>query len=202
MKIKPLYIYLSVLAAAIIFLVIFTSDNNKEEANPMTGKGMPQDEIHKGLDPHNPSGSNVSSEVKMRMDELRKEYESNPQDTLKMKNYADFLAMAHKPDQAVPLYEKILQKDPKRTDVRFSLALIHYNRSDFPKAEEIINKVLDYDKKNAQAKYNLGAIAATKGDKEKAKQLWTDLIKESPNTETAKMADESLKALERPASPH
>lgn len=202
MKIKPMYIYLAVLAAAILFLVIFTADK-EEQTNPMAGNGMPQDEIHKGLDPHNPSGGNVSSEVKMRMEELRKDYEKNPQDTLKMKNYADFLAMAHKPDQAVSLYEKILQKDPKRTDVRFSLALIHYNKSDFSKAEEIINKVFEYDKKNAQAKYNLGAIAATKGDKEKAKQLWEELVKENPNTETANMAKESLNALNQPQqSPH
>lgn len=202
MKIKPLYIYLSVLIAAIIFLIVFTSDVNDDEKNPMTGNsGMPQDEIHKGLDPNNPSGANVSAEVKKRMDQLKKEYESNPQDTLKMKNYADFLAMAHKPNDAVPLYEKILQKDPKRTDVRFSLALIHYNKSDFQKAEEIINKVFEYDKKNLQAKYNLGAIAATKGDKEKAKQYWEELIKESPNSETAKMAQESLSALNNP-SPH
>lgn len=201
MKIKPLYIYLAVLAAAIIFLVVFTSDNNNE-TNPMTGNEMPQDEIHKGLDPHNPSGANVSAEVKARMDKLKKDYEENPQDTLKMKNYADFLAMAHKPDQAVPLYEKILQKDPKRTDVRFSLALIHYNKSDFSKAEEIINKVFDYDKQNAQAKYNLGAIAATKGDKVKARQLWEQVVKENPNTETANMAKESLTALDNQKSPH
>jgi len=200
MKIKPLYIYLAVLAAAIIFLVVFTSDK-KEETNPMTANGMPQDDIHKGLDPHNPSGANVSGEVKARMEELKKEYESSPQDTLKMKNYADFLAMAHKPDQAVPLYEKILQKDPKRTDVRFSLALIHYNKSDFRKAEDVINKVFDYDKKNVQAKYNLGAIAATKGDKEKAKQFWQELVKESPDSETGKMAQESLNALNQ-QSPH
>jgi tetratricopeptide (TPR) repeat protein len=159
---------------------------------------MPQDEIHKGLSHPGmggPSGTNVSEEVKKKMEILRTEYKINKNDTLKAREYADFLAAAHKPNDAIPVYENILKKNYKRTDIRFSLALVYYNKQDFNKAEELISDVLKYDKNNGQAKYNLGAIAANRGEKDKAKKIWEELIKEQPNTELSSMSQESLKRL-------
>ncbi|MCX6149431.1 MAG: tetratricopeptide repeat protein [Ignavibacteriales bacterium] len=197
MKIKPLYIYLSIIIIAVVLLIIFTT--NQETPNTNIAAQMPQDEIHKGLTKPGmgggPSGSNVSEEIKKRMEMLKTAYDKNPNDTLKAREYAEFLAAAHKPNDAITVYEKILKKDPKRTDLRFSLALIYFHRQDYAKAEQLISEVFNYDKKNAQARYNLGAIAANKGESDKAKQLWTELVKEQPNTELGKMAQESLTSL-------
>ncbi|MGE5399917.1 MAG: tetratricopeptide repeat protein [Ignavibacteriales bacterium] len=194
MKIKPIYIYAGVIVAAVIFLIIFSTGDKKNSSNPANSE-MPKDEIHKGLTPGSGgvSGADVSAEVKQKMEALRQAYEKNPDDTLKTREYAEFLSAAHKPDQAIPLYENILKKGPQRTDIRFSLGLVYYNKGDFTKAEELVNSVLQYDKNNVQAEYNLGAIAASRGDNAKAKSIWQGIIKDHPNSEFAPLAKEAIK---------
>jgi tetratricopeptide (TPR) repeat protein len=88
-----------------------------------------------------------------------------------------------------------LEINPKRLDIYFSLALIYYNKQDFAKCEDENNKVLVFDPKNQMALYNLGAIAATQGKTEKAKELWNQVLKINPNSETGKLASESLTKL-------
>ena len=194
MKIKPLYIYGTLAVAAIIFLIFFTSRDNGESA--ITDQ-MPQDEIHKQMENETPPGKgNVSNEFYQQLEMLRKDVEENPADTAKLMRYADYLTAAHQFDSAIPVYEEILAKNPKRTDVYFALTFIYYNRKEFTRAEEVTNKVLGYDKNNLQAKYNLGAIAAAEGDKEKARTLWTKLLDENPGSREADLAKNGLAGLE------
>ena len=97
---------------------------------------MPMDEVHKKLNngmTQNPSGSNVSEEVKHKLDVMKKAVDANPSDTLKMREYADFLAAAHKPDDALLYYQKIIDKDKKRKDIYFSMTLIYYTKGDLGK---------------------------------------------------------------------
>ena len=197
MKFKPLYAYLSLIVILIVLLVVFTQKNKSNEtAGDITNQEMPNDDMHKGLqNGEAPNKSNVSADIIRKMEELKKEAEKNPNDTLKLKEYADFLAEAHKPDEAIKYYQKILNIDPKRTDVLFSLSFIFYNKRDYDKSEEYTNKILSYDKNNPLALYNLGAISATRGDKNKAKEIWNEIIKKYPNSEAAKTAEESLSNL-------
>jgi len=85
--------------------------------------------------------------------------------------------------------------DSRRSDIHFALALIYYSKQDFAKCEDENNKVLKYDPKNQMAIYNLGAIAATKGDVVKAKDLWNQVIEINSESETGKLAKESLAKL-------
>ena len=50
MKIKPLYIYIAIIVAAVIFFIVFTR-NDSVDTNRMNGNGMSHDEMH---DTHNP----------------------------------------------------------------------------------------------------------------------------------------------------
>jgi tetratricopeptide (TPR) repeat protein len=195
MKLKPIYINLGIIVIAVVLLVVFSTGTDKP--SDLTNQEMPQDDIHRGMGSGmgNPSESNVSSEIKMRMEQLKKAVDENPDDTLALREYADFLSMAHKQNDAIDLYNKILKKDNKRTDIRFNIALIYYHKQDYVTAEKLIKEVFTYDKNNLQAKYNLGAIAATKGDKDIAKDYWNEVIKQSPKSQLASMAQESLKAL-------
>lgn len=205
MKIKPLYIYGTIIIIAIVFLII-SSNRGSGSSNSMQGnmpnddihKGMPNDDVHKGLNggTGNPSGSNVSDNVKHMMAKMEDSYKANPNDTLKAREYADFLTSAHQSDKAIPIYQKILDKDTKRTDIRFALAYIYFTKQEFDKSEEIVNKVLDYDKNNLHAKFNKGLILITKGEKEKGKSIWQDLVKSSPNSEIAAKTREALKELD------
>ncbi len=194
MKIKPIYIYGSVVVLAIIFLVFFTSRNDSNIPENVQNNQMPDDDIHKGLQ-QPPGKDNVSSEVKRHLEMLKKEVEENPKDTLKMREYADFLSAAHQPDEAIIYYNNILNVNPKRSDVLFSLAYIYFNKKDYDKAEGLVNKILLYEPDNTEAMYNLGAIAASNGDKQKARTQWEKLIKNYPGSNASKLAESSLKKL-------
>ena len=126
---------------------------------------------------------------------LKKKADEDPKDTLAIREYADMLAAAHKPEEAITYYNRILDLNPARKDILFSLAFLYYNKKDYLNAEKVTNRVFLYDKDNLQARYNLGAIAAANGDNEKAKLIWNKLIKEHPNTDEAKLAQSSLSKL-------
>lgn len=199
MKIKPLYLYGAIAVIAIGALIIMTQFKSSDDTSTgITDKQMPQDSIHSGLGnptTQDPTKDNVSDNVRHQLEMLKKAVDENPNDTLKIREYADFLAAAHRQMDAIQYYERILQINPKRTDIYFSLTFIYYNNQNFAKAEELTNKILSYDKKNVQALYNLGAISASLGNKDKAKKIWEDLLSEFPNSEVTDLTKTSLSQL-------
>lgn len=160
---------------------------------------MPNDSIHnilKNPSASSPSKENVSPEFKKQLEDLKAKSERNPKDVEILKEYADFLASAHQPDEALKVYERILKINPKHKEVLFTLAFIYYSRQDFAQAEIFTNKILAIDSEDHQALYNLGAINAAKGNKNKAKEIWENLIKHQPNTSSAELAKSSLMKLQ------
>jgi tetratricopeptide (TPR) repeat protein len=200
MKLKPIYIYATVFIITIIFLfVISDSGSNKNLNNvDITNKEMPKDDIHQNLNKsmqQSPNSSNVTSEFKTKLEGMKKNVDDNPNDTLKIREYADFLTAAHKSDEALKYYELILSIDKNRKDILFSITYIHYSNGNLNKAEEVTKNILQLFPNDPMADYNLGAINATRGNKVKAREIWTKLIKDFPNTETAILAQNSLKKL-------
>lgn len=200
MKFKPIYLY-GILAAAIvvILLIVAPSGSNEEKTDvDITNKQMPNDNVHKNMNKgmmDNPSSSNVSEEVKHKIEVMKKDVEANPNDTLKMREYADFLAAAHKSDEALIYYQKILDKDKNRKDVYFGMTFVYYNQGNLAKAEEVTRQMLKLFPNDPMVNYNVGAIEATKGNKEKAREIWTKLIKDYPNDKTSELAKSSIKKL-------
>ena len=201
MKIKPLYIYVAAIAVVILALFILDAGTSNEVNNPTMGmqnQEMPMDDIHKGLSASGegmPSKSNVSQDIMQRMAMLKSEVEANPNDTAKVREYADLIGMAHKQKEAINLYNSILAKDPKRIDIYLSLTLLYYNQGNLDKAEECTNNILKYEPQNLEATYNSGIIYAAKGNKERAKEIWEGLVKNYPDTEAADFARQSLQKL-------
>ncbi len=195
-KIKPLYIYLIGIILTIIIFYFITQDTKQTIPAPgnISGNQMPQDQVHKGLQ-QPPGATNVMPEVMQKMEEMKKDVDTHPNDTLKVREYADFLAEAHQKNQALIYYQKILNINPKRTDILFTVAYINYSNRNFAEAEKDLKQVLNFDRKNVQAYYNLGAIAASQGDKIKAEQIWTKLIMEFPQSSLAPRAKESITQL-------
>lgn len=200
MKFKLVYLY-GILVVAVIAVIIIATNQRENKIAAMediANKEMPRDDVHKNIDKDNPmmhGQVKVNEEVKKKMEEMKAAVDANPNDTSKVREYADFLLAAHKPDEAVPYYEMVLKKDPKRNDIRFSLTFIYYNKGELDKAEEETNQILSYDKNNSMARYNLGAIEATRGNNEKARQIWNKLIQDDPKSETAELARNALTML-------
>ena len=200
MKFKPIYFYGIIVLAAIAFLFILTPKENSEQlekTSTLQQDKLPDDEIHNPLKSgtNKPGKENVSENFRIKMDELKNAVTENPNDTLKLKEYADFLAAAHKVDEAIEFYDKILKIDPTRTDINFTATILYYNKGDLNKAEEYNERVLKYDPANRMALYNRGAIAATRGDKEKARDIWQKIIDKYPDTDVGNLAKESLSRL-------
>jgi len=199
MKFKPMYLYGIVALIAIITLIIVSQTSSDEKTNiDITNKEMPRDNVHQNLNKgmmQDPSGSNVSEEVKHKIEVMKKDVDANLNDTLKIREYADFLAAAHKPEEALVYYQKIIDKDKTRKDVFFAITFVHYTKGDFVKAEEVTLQMLQLFPGDPMVRYNWGAIEATKGNKEKAREIWTKLIKDNPDDKTSELARGSLNKL-------
>ena len=202
MKFKIAYLYILLGLGVVITLFILAgrkNDSPKTSAGNIENQQLPDDDVHKGMQNPmsggNPSKGNVSQEVYQKMDRLKKEVEANPKDTVKMREYADFMAAAHSPEEAITYYEKILKINPGRNDILFDLSMIWFTKQDYDKAEGYTDEILKNDKANTQAMYNLGAIAASKGEKERAKEIWTKLVSLYPGDEAAELAKSSLEKL-------
>lgn len=200
MKFKPIYLYGVIALAVIVTLLVVSQSSNTDEKvkGDITNKQMPMDDVHKKLNNgmmQDPSGSNVSEEAKHKIEVMKKDVDANPNDTLKMREYADFLAAAHKPDDALLYYQKILDKDKRRKDIYFSITYIYYTKGDLVKAEDVTKTMIKLFPADPMANYNLGAIEATKGNKDKAREIWTKLIEENLDNETTELAKNSINRL-------
>lgn len=201
MKIKLLYIYTVIVIVIIVILFFSVNNNNKHSAkaqSDLENKEMPNDEVHKGFNlpgKESPTKENVSASVSERLIELKTAVEKKPNDTLKLREYADFLTAAHRPDEAVIYYEKILDIDSQRKDVLFDLVFIYYNKRNYDKAENLTRSMLKIYPTDTQAMYNLGAIKASSGNKVEAKEIWEKMIKLYPNSPSADLAKTSLSKL-------
>ncbi|HEY6436882.1 MAG TPA: tetratricopeptide repeat protein [Ignavibacteriaceae bacterium] len=197
MKFKAKYFYgILAFVAVLILIIVGTQNSSNPDQPPVTNdQMMPDDDVHKQLMNQgntSPGKENVSEEYNKKLARLKEAVDNKPSDTLAMREYADFLSASHKMNEAIPYYENILDVNPKRADVRFALAVIYFNKQDYQKCEDENKEVLTFDPNNQMALYNLGAIAATRGNKEKAKEFWNAVISIDEESETGKLAKESL----------
>ena len=206
-RIKPIYAYPALI---ILVLLVFyfipgngssvwnESSNNAPPAEDISNKQMPKDTIHSKLNnplSESPAKNNVMPNIVKHMKELKTDVDQHPKDTLKIRNYADFLAAAHQQDEAIDYYKKILKINPERTDILTSLVFIYFNKNDLNSAEMYLNKILSINKNDLDAMYNLGAVYANKHQKLKAKQIWQNIIAKHPDSKVAQKAGNSIKRL-------
>ncbi len=199
MKFKPVYLYGFILFAVIITLIVVSQSTLSKETikGDITQKQMPQDDVHKnlGTKQQNPTGANVNQEVFKKLEMMKKLADAKPADTLKIREYADFLSAAHKPDEAITYYEKILSIDKGRKDIYLAITFDYYNQNKLDKAEEVTRRMLQIFPNDPMANYNIGAIEATRGNKEKAREIWNKLINNNPADKISELAKSSITKL-------
>ncbi|MEG8947153.1 tetratricopeptide repeat protein [Rosettibacter firmus] len=202
MKFKSVYIYLVLFLSFLISVLLFTPGAkktvNEDETN--INREMPDDDIHRGIKTDAskmPSKENVSKEAIEKLNQLKLEYEKNPDDTIKIRNYADMLMLAHQPDKAIELYNKILSFDSKRIDILLHLTYLYFNKGELEKAEEISKRILSIKNNFPLALYNLGVIYHAKGDIEKAKYYWKEVIRKEPDSKLAKNSKLMIENIEK-----
>ncbi|MCB0731748.1 MAG: tetratricopeptide repeat protein [Ignavibacteriae bacterium] len=200
MKIKPVFIYISLFIIVIVSLILFSNQSNSEKnANEISENSqMPNDEVHKSMmQKGSPNSGNVSNSFKQKLDDLKKFVEENPSDTSKIKEYADLLSAAHNPEKAIELYNHILTIDKNRIDILSSMAITYFNKNDFISAKKYFEEIIEVDPQNVEAQYNIGVVDARIGDINAARKQWEDLVANHPNTKMSDMAKESIEKLKK-----
>jgi len=203
-KFSPVVVYPGIMILAAVIIIFFSTDFSSKKsvssvpnAGPITSEKMPSDDLHKNMGTGTPpSKDNVITDIKKRMETLKTDVEKDPNDTVKIREYADMLSAGHGQADAIKYYEMILKKDPKRVDILQALGYLYYMQQNLNQAEAYIAKAYALDKNNFQALFNLGAIAATKGDNAKAKKIWNEIIAKRPNSEVAKLAQDGIRQLQ------
>jgi len=196
-KVKTVKYYIGAILVIVVAMIIFFSNSGENvptgsDTPQMQGK-MPNDSIHSKLGgSENPSAGNVNKEFMSQFNSAKEKAEKNPDDTAAVKAYADLLMMAHQPEKALTLYEGIVKKYPRRTDVLTEMTFIHYNLQRLDKAEAIIKDILKIEPKNRKALYNMGAVHASRKEFPQARELWNRVIKEFPGTQEAEFAAQNL----------
>jgi len=150
----------------------------------------------KKIESINKNGMNdAAANISQKLAELKREIDNNPQDTLKMKEYANLLGGVHNDREAAKVFENILLIGPNRIDVMLVLTYIYFTLGNTAQAEEYTHRVLTINKDNPEAIFNLGIIELKKGNKEKAKQILNSVINKFPNNNVALYAKSTLKKL-------
>jgi tetratricopeptide (TPR) repeat protein len=198
MKTKALYIYAGAVIIIILAIFLFSqkSDEPTVDEDITENQTIPNDSIH---NPHGgkemPNAENIRPDFMERFNELKEKHESDQSDTAVAREYAGMLSQAHRKGQAIELYLSILKKDPERTDLLMALAYEYYEIRQLDNAEDVTNRLISLNSENTQAIYNLGSISIARGDTSKAIKIWQDLLNKYPDSEAAKVAENSLSKL-------
>jgi tetratricopeptide (TPR) repeat protein len=90
--------------------------------------------------------------------------------------YAKALADSKRYDQALLEFEALAKEQPDNTDVKFALAILYLQGSQFEKAREYLTQLVDNDAYHSEAAFYLGQIADTGKDYETALRWYASIV--------------------------
>jgi len=82
--------------------------------------------------------------------------------------------------QAMALYERVLELDPKHAAAHINLGTLHYNRQDYRAAEEHYRKALEIDARYSLAHFDLGNVLDETGRVAEAIQTYLTALQLAP----------------------
>ncbi|MBY0405792.1 MAG: tetratricopeptide repeat protein [Cyanobacteria bacterium] len=96
--------------------------------------------------------------------------------------------------QAIELFEKATNTDPKMIDAHFNLGSLYYQTRQYEKAQRSFGKVLSMTPDDTQAKYNLSLCYEKLGQNQEAVRLLQGIPRGDKNFNKAQQRIEELKA--------
>jgi tetratricopeptide (TPR) repeat protein len=91
---------------------------------------------------------------------------------------------------------RILEIEPANLEARLELGRVLFQAGDIAGALDQTKGVLEHQPTHPDALYNLGAIYANIGNRERAGDCWTRLLAVRPDSESARLAKQSLARLQ------
>jgi tetratricopeptide (TPR) repeat protein len=135
------------------------------------------------------------------IDRLKKVVEANPENmdsTLRLANLLHDVSLA---DQAIPYYERYLDKNPQDADARVDMGICYFelSRKDTSKSKPELNtavgemeKALAYNPRHQLACYNLGIVNLSAGNFQKSSEWFKRCIEIDPAAEISNKAKQLL----------
>ncbi|MGB9670162.1 MAG: tetratricopeptide repeat protein [Halothiobacillaceae bacterium] len=112
-----------------------------------------------------------AGQIDQGLSEVRAAVERFPEDQSLRLNYARALIEARRYDEARPLFQALLRKNPNDTNLRFTVALLALDANDLSTAERELRSLHKVPERADVAAYYLGRLFEQRGD-EKAARDW------------------------------
>ncbi|MFQ5676846.1 MAG: zinc-ribbon domain-containing protein [bacterium] len=126
------------------------------------------------------------------LDRLQKKIEAEPRDVVSIDSLAIMYSIAGSYDKALMYYEKHLEIEPDKSEVKIALGLTYHNLKRNDDAIRIIQEVLAKEPTNAFALHYLAEIYSSMHKHDEAGALWQKIVDAYPGTEMAKMAEQRI----------
>jgi tetratricopeptide (TPR) repeat protein len=201
---KKLYFMIAGLIVVVVVVIYLIPTSKKtEQAENGLPPGHPDMSQMKGDDKGGPNKNNVRQDFLQELSDLKAKVDAQKaSDTTDVWKLARLLADAHKTDQSIAYFERVVKAAPRNTDVLLDMSVALFNLGKKNDALDATRKIMKIDPKNTIAMYNYGAILAEMGKNEEAKKAWQKLIDKFPASADAGRAKEAMGKLGSNSSPH
>jgi len=127
-----------------------------------------------------------------KLDKLKAQVESNPNDLETMLKYANALHDSKLPDQAIAYYQKFLSVHPDNADARVDMGVCYFELKDYATAIKEIEAVVTTNPDHQIGTFNLGIVNLNAGNKAVALEWFQKAIKLNPDSKMAETARQIL----------
>ena len=98
----------------------------------------------------------------------------------------------HKPEQAIPLFEKVLERNPNTVEAHVRLGWLYTQRTSFDKAETHLQAAIEKMPQLTLAYHGLAEIYTKRGQLQKAIEIYRHITQIDPNDSDAWEALQNL----------
>lgn len=145
--------------------------------------------------PADPSGDNVGHSFLVKERSLVAAVTAAPEDTLAIRELANFYHDAHKFEQAIELYQRYLAIAPLARQQLMDLANCFGSIGDWASALSSTESIIEKWPDDMEAWYNLGAIHANNGSPVDAARAWHHILDSGTDSSMVELARNSLSQL-------
>ncbi len=101
----------------------------------------------------------------------------DPSNTDALEGMAIVLAETGRREEAIPVYEKLIELGSEKREVRFDLAVACMEARRLAEAEQLFTELLDEDENDIMSRYNLAVIYHATGRLSEARDAWREVVR-------------------------
>lgn len=116
-------------------------------------------------------------------------------DTVGTLNYLGLAYFGNKQyQQSADYFARALKRSPASLEIKFNLALTHFNAGSMPRAEQLLNEICATQPSHEDANFYLAALYEKRGDRSRALQAFSKVLAINPRNQDARLHLDKLKS--------